>query len=305
MFPRGITFDDVLLVPGYNGIRSRQSVTGRRVVVLPGWPELGRTCAGGVVWVHGRPIGSVLDHLPGADVVPVLFTKPKDHAIDIVIHPDGGNPGMAASGGNPGIGAATSAYPKGWLDPTFLSDVSTIVNGALLEPTYLQYQDKMNIWISQRTGAPGWPPTGDGGTLNSTIGLSDGKPRASWADVAEIIHRRQIPDTAMPPVLSNTRDAAKNGLFTVNALVASAPNIMRHEMGHAAFGLADEYCCDGGYDPQKSQSNVFNTLDACTKDLPDLAALNAETTIRSSTQPSRFRQRPIIKCPFQGLSPIS
>ena len=27
MFPRGITFDDVLLVPGYNGIRSRQSVT--------------------------------------------------------------------------------------------------------------------------------------------------------------------------------------------------------------------------------------------------------------------------------------
>ena len=27
MFPRGIAFDDVLLVPGYNGIRSRQAVT--------------------------------------------------------------------------------------------------------------------------------------------------------------------------------------------------------------------------------------------------------------------------------------
>lgn len=27
MFPRGITFDDVLLVPGYNGIRSRQAVS--------------------------------------------------------------------------------------------------------------------------------------------------------------------------------------------------------------------------------------------------------------------------------------
>ena len=27
MFPRGITFDDVILVPGYNGIRSRQSVS--------------------------------------------------------------------------------------------------------------------------------------------------------------------------------------------------------------------------------------------------------------------------------------
>ena len=27
LFPRGITFDDVLLVPGYNGIRSRQAVS--------------------------------------------------------------------------------------------------------------------------------------------------------------------------------------------------------------------------------------------------------------------------------------
>ena len=27
MFPRGVTFDDVLLVPGYNGVRSRQAVT--------------------------------------------------------------------------------------------------------------------------------------------------------------------------------------------------------------------------------------------------------------------------------------
>lgn len=40
MFPRGITFDDVLLVPGYNGIRSRQAVTtevtlGRVALKIP------------------------------------------------------------------------------------------------------------------------------------------------------------------------------------------------------------------------------------------------------------------------------
>lgn len=32
MFPRGITFDDVLLVPGYNGIRSRQAVSMEAVL---------------------------------------------------------------------------------------------------------------------------------------------------------------------------------------------------------------------------------------------------------------------------------
>jgi 4-hydroxythreonine-4-phosphate dehydrogenase len=47
-------------------VRSRQAVRGSRVVVLPAWPALGRTCVDGVVRVHGDPIGSVLDHLPEA-----------------------------------------------------------------------------------------------------------------------------------------------------------------------------------------------------------------------------------------------
>lgn len=216
---------------------------------------------------------------PDVNVVPVLFTKAKENAVDIVLHPDGGNAGMAPAGASLGIGAATSAYPKGWQDPGFLADVSTIVNGALLEPTLLQYQDRMNIWVSNRTGAPGWPPNGDGGTKNSTISLTDGNRRESWADVAGIIHRRVITNTVVPPAVpvgSDARDAAGSGLFTVNARVASAPNIMRHEIGHAAFGLADEYCCDGGYDPQPTLANVYNTQSDCTNDLADLRSLNAE-----------------------------
>jgi IMP dehydrogenase len=40
MFPRGVTFDDVLLVPGYNGVRSRQAVSteaqiGRHMLRIP------------------------------------------------------------------------------------------------------------------------------------------------------------------------------------------------------------------------------------------------------------------------------
>lgn len=50
-------------------LRARQRTTGRRIVLLPGWPEMGRTCARGVVHVDGHPIGNVLDHLGDADLV--------------------------------------------------------------------------------------------------------------------------------------------------------------------------------------------------------------------------------------------
>ena len=47
-------------------LSARRAATGRRLVLLPGWPEMGRTCVGGQVLVHGEPIGSPLDALPGA-----------------------------------------------------------------------------------------------------------------------------------------------------------------------------------------------------------------------------------------------
>lgn len=51
-------------------LEARRRVTGRRVVVLAGWPEMGRACLGGVVHVHGAPIGSVHDHLAHGTLVP-------------------------------------------------------------------------------------------------------------------------------------------------------------------------------------------------------------------------------------------
>lgn len=50
-------------------LMARQRATGRRVVVLPGWPELGRTCVGGVVFVDGAPIGNVCDQLGDPDLL--------------------------------------------------------------------------------------------------------------------------------------------------------------------------------------------------------------------------------------------
>ncbi len=51
-------------------VMARHAVSGRRVIVLPGWPALGRTCVGGVVRVHGEPVGSVLEQLPDSVVAP-------------------------------------------------------------------------------------------------------------------------------------------------------------------------------------------------------------------------------------------
>lgn len=47
-------------------LSARQRASGRRVVVLPGWPELGRTCVGGVVYADGVPIGALRDYLDNA-----------------------------------------------------------------------------------------------------------------------------------------------------------------------------------------------------------------------------------------------
>ncbi len=67
-------------------------------------------------------------------------------------------------------------------------------------------------------------------------------------------------DLAVVFVNSNFR-AGKSG----NPVVASAGEreIMLHELGHSVFGLADEYCCDGGYWESGTKPNIYQTRDKC------------------------------------------
>lgn len=37
--------------------------------MLPGWPEMGRICVAGVVFVNGKAIGSAVEQLPGAELI--------------------------------------------------------------------------------------------------------------------------------------------------------------------------------------------------------------------------------------------
>jgi uncharacterized protein YgbK (DUF1537 family) len=50
-------------------LRARAVATGRRVLLVPAWPAMGRTCIAGVVRVHGAPVGVVREHLPEAAVL--------------------------------------------------------------------------------------------------------------------------------------------------------------------------------------------------------------------------------------------
>jgi hypothetical protein len=200
---------------------------------------------------------------PGVNVVPVLYHQPRERAVDIVVHPDLGYPG---SGNSP---------PTAWTAPQFITDATTMVNTALAEPVWSQYQSRINVWISQRTGAPTWPGTGNASTPNSTIWLADGSGPETWADSSGIVHRRQISNGAIPPVFAPSRDAALGNppLFTANAAAAGAANIMRHEMGHAVFGLRDEYCCDGGYGQSPERPNLYSSAAGCQADLADLRGI--------------------------------
>jgi uncharacterized protein YgbK (DUF1537 family) len=47
-------------------LRARARVGGRRLLLVPGWPAMGRTCVDGVVHVDGRPHASVRQQMPDA-----------------------------------------------------------------------------------------------------------------------------------------------------------------------------------------------------------------------------------------------
>lgn len=74
---------------------------------------------------------------------------------------------------------------------------------------------------------------------------------ASWsnsADVNGVLH------------LQNCRDNAPSGAYSVKAYSSW---ISWHELHHAPFDLADEYCCDGGYWLAASLPNVYPSLNDC------------------------------------------
>lgn len=76
-----------------------------------------------------------------------------------------------------------------------------------------------------------------------------------FADVKAIIHK------------DDWRDYTRVGQY----FTANNPMTQVHEMGHALFDFADEYCCDGGYfaSTKYPYPNIFNNQNSCQTQLND------------------------------------
>ncbi|MEM0475778.1 MAG: Ig-like domain-containing protein [Candidatus Norongarragalinales archaeon] len=49
------------------------------------------------------------------------------------------------------------------------------------------------------------------------------------------------------------------------AFSSSKPELFSHELGHALFGLADRYCCDGAYWQTTQKPNLWSALSPCSE----------------------------------------
>lgn len=105
-------------------------------------------------------------------------------------------------------------------DPAFLANVSNAIqNSYFTEDVFLANQDILNFWLALDTGS-------------ADAGCEIDAPQKEWEDTGIVFHT------------DNFRDCAKDGKFSVEP---TSLRVILHETGHRPFGLADEYCCDGGY----------------------------------------------------------
>ncbi|HWC10664.1 MAG TPA: hypothetical protein VG455_05520 [Acidimicrobiales bacterium] len=147
----------------------------------------------------------------------------------------------------------------------FAGDVGNVIRDAFYGyELFLSHQHYFNFWISSAPGHSGGYD-GTNCTLEGPPGLDD--TPYLFADAALVLHTRAF------------RDCARPGAGLLSAELGDH-NVVRHEIGHVPFGLADEYCkhrpganngsCDGGYFEQPQTPNVYESLQRCRDDAPSV-----------------------------------
>jgi len=180
--------------------------------------------------------------LPADEPIPVIYTGPSSHRVDIVFVAD------------------EDSY-TGSNDPDFLLHIGDIIRNSFYRfELYNRYQHLFNFWLSRNTGAA------DKDCVRTRP--VDWVENYAFSNAGAIIHTDRFRDCAGATTFSVEFDE-----FAV----------VRHEAGHKPFGLADEYCCDGGYFEQTIFPNVYKTLDSCEADAPDLGRLPADCRSWDST----------------------
>lgn len=178
--------------------------------------------------------------------VPVIYLGDRAHNVDIVFIPD------------------TDSY-SGTNDPNFLSDAADVIKGAYYgEDYFLKNQPNINFWLADQTGdadsVPA-PTPADPNNKNCVLTLpANWATDYMWRDSGAVLHRDSF------------RDCANSGVFSSEP---TSLGTVLHETGHSPFGLADEYCCDGGYFENSPNPDLWDTLAECQS---DATALGRPTT---------------------------
>jgi hypothetical protein len=163
--------------------------------------------------------------------IPVIYTGDRKNKIDVVFVAD------------------VDSY-SGPSQGTFLTDVSNVIKGAYFGQDYfLRNQGDFNFWLATDMG------DADNVTKCTLMPPANFGTDYSWKDTGAILHT----DTF--------RDCASGGTFSSEP---SSLGTVLHETGHSPFGLADEYCCDGGYFETADVPDLWDTLAECQADAPTL-----------------------------------
>ena len=179
--------------------------------------------------------------------IPVAIVGPSARAVDIVAVPDAD---VLTIPTNTRTGAATLAD-----EPGLQAALRTAIwNGFFATPYVLSNQNRFNFWLARTVGDTDGMP----GTCGALTAPEDWD-QYSYADSGWIVHD------------DNHRDCA-NGSLRLYGGWTGNPQTPVHETGHTPFGLADEYCCDGGYYQVESLPNLYTDLQACTADLLNAGA---------------------------------
>lgn len=177
---------------------------------------------------------------PDERPVPVVYNEADTESIDVLLVPD------------------ENSY-SGPTDSDWLEDALPVIRDFYYdEEVFLTQQRGLNFWLAQDMGSVDIKEVDDGPDECTNLTGPDGfGSDYAFADTVGVFHT------------DNCRDLAGTRLFSSES-GSKANRVILHETGHSPFGLADEYCCDGGYGQREPKPNVYETQSACEEDASDV-----------------------------------
>jgi len=172
----------------------------------------------------------------GSTVFSAVYWRDPDQAIDVVLIPD------------TGYGDMSNVNNR----QAFLDDVSALIgNGFWQNNVIARNLTLFNFWYMTVTGEV-QPPQPD--RICPTVTWPNLTGDAAFAEVFILVHSTGLRNCAF----GNRVTTGATGFRTVV-----------HELSHAAFGLPDEYCCDGGY--WHLPPVLYNSQNGCLNDAVNAA----------------------------------